>query len=224
MTALTRLERAYVISIHAPLAGCDSYYYVDYKLPWHFNPRTPCGVRRLQSGGGRPAPQISIHAPLAGCDQQLPRSRDRKAISIHAPLAGCDEEHKPPNTFAAQFQSTHPLRGATFVEVGDYLVHQGFQSTHPLRGATPWGGIKRASELFQSTHPLRGATRSSPVLADIWRFQSTHPLRGATPDEGYDYMSQVFQSTHPLRGATIGHVIDQIIYRFQSTHPLRGAT
>ena len=33
------------ISIHAPLAGCDGLTMFQSCLIWHFNPRTPCGVR-----------------------------------------------------------------------------------------------------------------------------------------------------------------------------------
>ena len=57
----------------------------------HFNPRTPCGVRRAKRVVVPPTIFISIHAPRAGCDaiartpcHQLPD------ISIHAPRAGCD--------------------------------------------------------------------------------------------------------------------------------------
>ena len=79
------------ISIHAPRAGCDLEYrkrgfYNDY-----FNPRTPCGVRRLGWGGVRMDAIISIHAPRAGCD-----------VRSHVGTGSCNE-----------FQSTHPVRGAT---------------------------------------------------------------------------------------------------------------
>ena len=58
-----------LISIHAPLTGCD--------------------MARAQSSV--PAPTISIHAPLTGCDFWY-FSEDTAAlsISIHAPLTGCD--------------------------------------------------------------------------------------------------------------------------------------
>ena len=36
-----------IISIHAPLAGCDSYVLARSRPPGHFNPRTPCGVRLI---------------------------------------------------------------------------------------------------------------------------------------------------------------------------------
>ena len=121
------------ISIHAPLAGCDlsSYspvYYSDY-----FNPRTPCGVR------------------LTGILFLL--------IFI-------------------VFQSTHPLRGATQLLCG-LLCLLLFQSTHPLRGATIVIALITISlGIFQSTHPLRGATAQTGVKC-ILIFISIHaPLAG----------------------------------------------
>ena len=58
------------ISIHAPLAGCDGVRISTSVLLFYFNPRTPCGVRRLKKGGCVWQGQISIHAPLAGCDSK----------------------------------------------------------------------------------------------------------------------------------------------------------
>ena len=57
-----------LISIHAPLAGCDR--------------------RETEL---IPTKTISIHAPLAGCDE-MPFFKESTYIdiSIHAPLAGCD--------------------------------------------------------------------------------------------------------------------------------------
>ena len=79
------------ISIHAPLAGCDTKMTCSYSHSTYFNPRTPCGVRLCGRGASRAAGLISIHAPLAGCDR-----------------AGIRQTSK-----TIQFQSTHPLRGAT---------------------------------------------------------------------------------------------------------------
>ena len=80
----------------------------------NFNPRTPCGVRLHKRGADRHKLCISIHAPRAGCD--------RPSVSNLLPKQ--------------EFQSTHPVRGATI-----FLPHHApaldrFQSTHPVRGAT----------------------------------------------------------------------------------------
>ena len=239
----------HIISIHAPLAGCDA------------------AVAKLY----RAAVWISIHAPLAGCDENsdvVPRPNE---ISIHAPLAGCDRRRDFLLSQAGAFQSTHPLRGAT-QRIHEQMVLRAFQSTHPLRGAT---GRKRyvpsAVSVFQSTHPLRGATNGcGHGLSCPAGFQSTHPLRGATdpahaadcnkkisihaPLAGCDRSARStetrmddfnprtpcgvrlmhgrallemneFQSTHPLRGATATVAQHPAgTSTFQSTHPLRGAT
>ena len=123
-----------VISIHAPLAGCDIHqnrallYGSKFqsthpsrgatsmrrgrpRLGRDFNPRTPRGVRR---GGPRERgadARISIHAPLAGCDDdQGPIDKRAGAISIHAPLAGCDRR-RPQVPRRAAISIHAPLAG-----------------------------------------------------------------------------------------------------------------
>ena len=213
------------ISIHAPLAGCDvecglrligySQFQSTHPLRgatreallvarWkrYFNPRTPCGVRPYLDLLSTVVVAISIHAPLAGCDR--PRSPIGFTPTYFNPRTPCGVRLRSGAALAtaAGFQSTHPLRGATFTNKMPKLMIL-FQSTHPLRGATTTlcyntyvnkdfnprtpcgvrrgGGIfPRRCFLFQSTHPLRGATLPawSPIPAAS--FQSTHPLRGAT--------------------------------------------
>ena len=121
-----------VISIHAPLAGCD--------------PRPFSAAASFC---------ISIHAPLAGCD---PLARIPCARSCYFnPRTPCGVRPHPAITHASYngFQSTHPLRGATVFATfrSTTLV---FQSTHPLRGATRSDGrFARAVDI--SIHaPLAG--------------------------------------------------------------------
>ena len=63
-----RLDAVHQISIHAPHAGCDLSYVRLHKHTKYFNPRTPCGVRRLLWKFPSQLSAISIHAPHAGCD------------------------------------------------------------------------------------------------------------------------------------------------------------
>ena len=59
-----------LISIHAPLTGCD--------------------VNRFASFNN--FINISIHAPLTGCDLLvIDEAQEYTDISIHAPLTGCDK-------------------------------------------------------------------------------------------------------------------------------------
>ena len=57
---------------------------------------------------------ISIHAPLTGCDSSASGSLAKTPISIHAPLTGCDFGMFTDNVDVTSFQSTHPLRDATW--------------------------------------------------------------------------------------------------------------
>ena len=93
-TPIRHLQQYVLISIHAPLAGCDAPSHALATHSSHFNPRTPCGVRRLPQGSRIGTNQISIHAPLAGCDPYRKKDGDRMTISIHAPLAGCDSRRR----------------------------------------------------------------------------------------------------------------------------------
>ena len=143
------------ISIHAPLAGRDR--------PWappagpspHFNPRAPCGARRLHGGPRGPGRLISIHAPLAGRDPFKVKYRRYPTI----------------------FQSTRPLRGATEAAPKASLGFT-FQSTRPLRGAT--ANIKRVYQDHEiSIHaPLAGRDVNA-LLGDFHKGISIHaPLAG----------------------------------------------
>ena len=212
------------ISIHAPLAGCDPGVHRMAARPENFNPRTPCGVRPLQDVPVYAANVFQSTHPLRGATKRLQNLASAWQISIHAPLAGCDviaaknthnitnfnprtpcgvrRRRKYPRCRRVQFQSTHPLRGATPHEAQRRRAHD--ISIHaPLAGCdysenteisengnfnprTPCGvrlemitPISR-SLLFQSTHPLRGATQETAVASNLFLFQSTHPLRGAT--------------------------------------------
>ena len=115
-TGRIRETQAEFISIHAPHAGCDqtaieaglsdlvfqsthpmrgatrTHSVQNTSGKDNFNPRTPCGVRREDRSAGPGIPGISIHAPHAGCDQLSVKKKDG----------------------STQFQSTHPMRGATF--------------------------------------------------------------------------------------------------------------
>ena len=91
-----RLDRAddkyqrKIISIHAPLAGCDAIVKGATRLIADFNPRTPCGVRRWKKTTRRPAQAFQSTHPLRGATIHLPHRSRQRRISIHAPLAGCD--------------------------------------------------------------------------------------------------------------------------------------
>ena len=90
-----------------------------------FNPRTPCGVRLVRATYWTGSPRISIHAPLAGCDNpEVVESR------------------------MTEFQSTHPLRGATMC----YITADGTNTDFNPR--TPCGVRRRRLCAYRCIRPI----------------------------------------------------------------------
>ena len=150
-----------LISIHAPLAGCD----IDDLIPYannakfqsthpsrgatraiwiphswrkYFNPRAPCGARQRQHDALLRQPLISIHAPRAGRDWSSGDKGCRHGISIHAPRAGRD----------------------ILIEVDGKTVVISIHAPHAGRDEESVA-MSRDKAIFQSTRPMRGATNSS---------------------------------------------------------------
>ena len=190
--------------------------------------------------------EISIHAPHAGCDRLYRWERHNAYISIHAPHAGCDVLLADVLVLLAEFQSTHPMRGATRTET-TFSTSTAFQSTHPMRGATRRAARDATRPTFQSTHPMRGATRKQVMRTRCNPFQSTHPMRGATvllckfllDKQNFNPRTPCGVRRHHRRegqqrqhfnprtpcGVRRGRVRrEPCPCGFQSTHPMRGAT
>ena len=159
---------------------------------------------------------ISIHAPLAGRDLAvLQRHRQPLCISIHAPLAGrdiCTVGKYPSRNL---FQSTRPLRGATFVPdkvsaalgyfnpraiVGGKVVQ--LISIHaPLAGRDSVCAVNVSSGVsFQSTRPLRGATVTEPRPASLIDISIHAPLAGRDIRRADGHHAQHISIHAPLAG------------------------
>ena len=191
------------ISIHAPHAGSDGgYQHRETKLG-DFNPRSPCGERRLTLGRNSQLQMISIHAPHAGSDDQL-------------------RHGSPP---WPRFQSTLPMRGAT--SNGDIDVPLDvFQSTLPMRGATdspetaaepvpisihaPHAGsdntpcILYTGYFYISIHAPHAGSDEHVIMASSLSvdFNPRSPCGERPSNEKPSFEYPVFQSTLPMRGAT----------------------
>ena len=81
----------YIISIHAPLAGCDFRSRRGWWSRRRFQSTHPLRGATSFRHSRSVFLVISIHAPLAGCDEIRKRGSPDISISIHAPLAGCDQ-------------------------------------------------------------------------------------------------------------------------------------
>ena len=171
--------RWFCISIHAPLAGCD--------LP---------GPERLRRGR-----EISIHAPLAGCDRGCSRRGSGRCDFNPRTPCGVRLCFEPLPSMHMEFQSTHPLRGATMV---DLLRFDGINiSIHaPLAGCDLFLDGDDLAALVISIHaPLAGCDlqKDFDVLV-IHGFQSTHPLRGATHERHRQHAAEHISIHAPLAG------------------------
>ena len=121
------------ISIHAPLAGCDAHFLGDAPFGSHFNPRTPCGVRRIWCLRRRRRKHFNPRTPCGVRRDNLSGLRF-VIISIHAPLAGCDGRRGGSGGLILVFQSTHPLRGATTRLPNQYREDSVISIHAPLAG------------------------------------------------------------------------------------------
>ncbi len=146
------------ISIHAPRVGCDTNHSRRILNAFHFNPRTPCGVRhnflprhprrsnfnpRTPCGVRRrsyfalfPTRTISTHATRVGCDfERQYLCKRRLTISIHAPRVGCDVGMVLNQCGVTDFNPRTPC-GVRHAFVNSDGMWEEFQSTHPVWGAT----------------------------------------------------------------------------------------
>ena len=78
-----------------------------------FNPRTPCGVRRLCLSDNDICEIVSIHALLAECDLILARMQPRRGGFNPRTPCGVRLCHPGSASRSSWFQSTHSLRSAT---------------------------------------------------------------------------------------------------------------
>ena len=146
-----------------------------------------------------------------------------------------------------EFQSAHPVRGATFFGFR-ILPAPLFQSTRPVWGATASHLTRRSSRRISIHAPrvgrdrLRaqknlccghfnprapcGARRFPETAGGVQcEFQSTRPVWGATYMEFPAQYVNGFQSTRPVWGATDMYLIKVSPDKeFQSTRPVWGAT
>ena len=124
------------ISIHAPLTGCDTKCGFTKTIISIFQSTHPLRGATGSDYGFYSALVISIHAPLTGCDHLiLIRLLNGGYFNPRTPY-GVRLVPLQAHPALLVFQSTHPLRGATFRRFSPFRGSRLFQSTHPLRGAT----------------------------------------------------------------------------------------
>ena len=111
------------------------------------------------------------------------------------------------------FQSTRPIRGATWPSVSGLSISSYFNPRAPYGARLVVVGRMARSAGFQSTRPIRGATAAirADIVGDIISIHAPHTGRdfdlGSCPR-----VICPFQSTRPIRGATLAQ------RRKQSSH------
>ena len=83
-------RNAVAISTHAPLAGRDPFCFLPFPMGWDFNPRAPCGARRVASKICDNRDTFQPTRPLRGATHICEVGVLVILISTHAPLAGRD--------------------------------------------------------------------------------------------------------------------------------------
>ena len=206
------------VSIHALLAECDPRTIKERKIKQCFNPRTPCGVRRVRPYNNKPTIGFNPRTPCGvrpGHSSALPA----RTVSIHALLAECDVYPMGYYTRLKSFNPRTPC-GVRRILARNAGRRKWFQSTHSLRSATGPGyviivdaggfnprtpcGVRRviadctlAAVQFQSTHSLRSATD----VADIYTYLQTVSIHAllAECDCAQPYTLLLNKANHTLR-------------------------
>ena len=168
----------------------------------NFNPRAPCGARRLHRARDLQGDRISTHAPLAGRDSS-PRSTSGRSgrISTHAPLAGRDRRGGMAGEKVEDFNPRAPCEARPSPATSPRTCRQYFNPRAPCGARLRRRPHPQARNDISTHAPLAGRDgRYNTMNNDLLKFQPTRPLRGATIYPVFP-LFRLFISTHaPLAG------------------------
>ena len=243
-------QTAHIFQSTHPVWGATTRQPLPRRSQHDFNPRTPCGVRRVIEVFPPPCTVFQSTHPVWGATQGSCCSYEPGFISIHAPRVGCDADLKSIHGLRTYFNPRTPCGVRLRPTEQIYLTSNAISIHAPRVGCDSLTGASNgAHPLFQSTHPVWGATSLTGASNGAHPlFQSTHPVWGATGQQSrYILASRYFNPRTPCgvrRGsATAAQEIAEIsihaprvgcdrgaadmaesLQQFQSTHPVWGAT
>ena len=142
------------ISIHAPLAGGDFFATAGGIVTLDFNPRTPCGVRRVHACSSVPLCNFNPRTPCGV--RQLSDFRESAHIHFN-PRAPC---------------------GARLIHSGCRKNQKNFNPRAPCGARLPTCSVFLRLPEFQSTRPMRGATEYSEAVDRGYRISIHAPHAG----------------------------------------------
>ena len=168
------------ISIHAPRVGRDRVASMERRGRNYFNPRAPCGARRIHNGRKRLWWRFQSTRPVWGATLTNPSTLS-----------------------SIIFQSTRPVWGATRRCSCEKLTRTYFNPRAPCGARPKVRTVRKGQEAFQSTRPVWGATTNAFALLVTFAISIHAPRVGR--DGAIDelaFQAQQFQSTRPVWGAT----------------------
>ena len=145
-----------LISIHTPLAGSDQPVRRYWKAWLNFNPHSPCGERPHRNPSRWFLWNFNPHSPCGERHEPAAEHGARLVISIHTPLAGSDRQSGRASCGAFHFNPHSPCgeRPEFFLSIRTLKL---FQSTLPLRGATFCRQLLGTTQAISIHTPLAGS-------------------------------------------------------------------
>ena len=132
----------------------------------------------------------------------MPYKIPSRSISIHAAREGGDLYSNQIASLQGIFQSTPPVKAATFCLEIRALTGADFNPRRPWRRRPTRCPHPMWKILFQSTPPVKAATADICRNGGFRRFQSTPPVKAATQRGQTCNAYRLFQSTPPVKAAT----------------------
>ena len=163
-----------------------------------FNPRTPCGVRPRQGGGRGTRPRFQSTHPVWGATVRwLQEHVHGRHFNPRTPC-GVRPLCLQVSRRSRNFNPRTPC-GVRLAKGNEVLfVQVQFQSTHPVWGATMYCDATFAVWAFQSTHPVWGAT-SKCLTRAFFVIISIHAPRVGCDIRGFSCYNQSIISIHAPR-------------------------
>ena len=170
------------ISIHAPRAGGDDNGNNKTTPSSDFNPRPPCGGRRLRYCTQTAWKKFQSTPPVRGATVAILYADGVEKISIHAPRAGGDT-NATGGSFKLLNISIHaPRAGGDVWRPAQPVIGKEISIHAPRAGGDGWRDANKELPKI-SIHAPRAGGDGAPVVGEAFSrlFQSTPPVRGATP-------------------------------------------
>ena len=180
-----------MISIHAPHAGSDSDARCGGQLLCDFNPRSPCGERRV---GSTPSSEHFYFNPRSPCGERRDLAMwEDGARQFQSTLPMRGATHDARVAHGAAFISIHAPHAGSDMSAADYIAwkHQ-FQSTLPMRGATSGLNFVISVSLI-SIHAPHAGSDVRALVGETIGYISIH-----APHAGSDFAAASLPSVQPI--------------------------